>query len=211
MINSYLSEMTNVALEFGGTIDKFIGDAVLVFFGDPETLGDAEDALRCVEMALTMQKRIATLQGYWKKNGVPNALQVRMGVARGYCTVGNFGSDLRLDYTVLGSPVNLAARFQNEAAPDAILVDHNAHALIEHQVESTLKGEITAKGFARPVRYFEIVGLAGHARGESRQELSHIGEHVEVNVINSSDIRAAIEELAEIQARFEQQLQKAGE
>ena len=112
VINSYLSEMTNIAIECGGTIDKFIGDAVMVFFGDPETEGEAEDAMRGVQMAVRMQERIQELQSYWKKNGVPNGLKVRMGIATGYCTVGNFGSDQRLDYTVLGSPVNLAARLQ---------------------------------------------------------------------------------------------------
>ena len=206
VINSYLSEMTNVALEYGGTIDKFIGDAVLVFFGDPETRGDVEDAMRCVEMALTMQTRIAALQGFWKKNGVPNNLKVRMGIATGFCTVGNFGSDQRLDYTVLGSPVNLAARLQGMAEPDTILVDQNTLSLIEDQVECHMKGELTPKGFARAVRYFEVSDLSGAAHQRQRRRLSHIGEHVEVNVLDSSDIRAAIEELAEIQKRFEKQL-----
>ena len=211
VINSYLSEMTNVALEYGGTIDKFIGDAVLVFFGDPETQGDVEDAMRCVEMALTMQTRVAALQGYWKKNGVPNDLKVRMGIATGYCTVGNFGSDQRLEYTVLGSPVNLAARLQGMAEPDTVLVDQNTHSLIEDQIECEMKGEFTPKGFARTVRYFEISNLSENADFRERRSLSHIGEHVEVNVLDSSDIRAAIEELAEIQKRFEKQLSPASD
>lgn len=206
VINSYLSEMTNVALEFGGTIDKFIGDAVLVFFGDPETQGDVEDAMRCVEMALKMQERVAALQGEWRKAGVPNALRVRMGIATGFCTVGNFGSDQRLDYTVLGSPVNLAARLQGLAEPDSILVDRNTHSLIEGLVRSGAKGEFVPKGFAREVSYFEITELAETALVREGRELSHIGEHVEVNVRDGSDIRAAIEELAEIKKSFERQL-----
>ncbi|MBD3662728.1 adenylate/guanylate cyclase domain-containing protein [Sulfitobacter aestuariivivens] len=206
VINSYLSEMTNVALEFGGTIDKFIGDAVLVFFGDPESQGDFEDALRCVEMALRMQERITALQGYWKKNGVPNGLRVRMGVATGYCTVGNFGSDQRLDYTVLGRPVNLAARLQELAEPGKILTDQNTLSLINKHVRSELKGAFIPKGFAREVSYFEISDLAETTTRKRERELSHVGERVEVNVLDSSDIRAAIEELAEIQKRFEKQL-----
>ena len=184
----------------------FIGDAVLVFFGDPETKGEVEDAMRCVEMALKMQERVATLQGYWKKNGVPNNLQVRMGIATGYCTVGNFGSDQRLDYTVLGSPVNLAARLQGLAAPDSILADQNTLSLIGDNVKSEPKGDFVPKGFARAVRYYEISQLADAARERERQEFSHHGEHVEVNVLDGSDIRAAIEELAEIQKRFEKRL-----
>ena len=83
VINSYLSEMTNIAIECGGTIDKFIGDAVLVFFGDPETEGEIQDALNCVEMAIRMRQRISELQNFWKKNGVSRGLHVRMGIATG--------------------------------------------------------------------------------------------------------------------------------
>lgn len=205
VINSYLSEMTDVALEFGGTIDKFIGDAVLVFFGDPESHGEVEDAMRCVGMALRMKERIASLQAFWRKNGVPNELKVRMGIATGYCTVGNFGSDQRLDYTVLGSPVNLAARLQQLADPDAILADQNTLSLVENDTKTEMKGEIAPKGFSRSVRYFEIKGLVAPEPAKENRQLSHAGEHVDVNVHDSSDIRAAIEELAEIQRRFEAQ------
>ncbi len=206
VINSYLSEMTNIALECGGTIDKFIGDAVLVFFGDPDSEGDVEDALRCVEMAIRMQMRISELQNYWKKNGVANSLQVRMGIATGYCTVGNFGSDQRLDYTVLGSPVNLASRLQGEAEPDSILLDENTYSLIESHVTAESKGEFLPRGLSRSVQYFELLEFTALKDRLSRKKLSHVGEHVEVNIIDSSDIRGAIEELREIQVRFETQL-----
>ena len=124
-MNAYLSEMSSIALEYGGTIDKFIGDAILIFFGDPETKGDVEDALSAIEMSIRMQKRIKELQRTWKKLGLADGLMVRMGISTGYCTVGNFGSDLRLDYTVLGSPVNLAARLQSMAKPGEIIIDEN--------------------------------------------------------------------------------------
>jgi len=88
VINSYLSEMSSIAIECGGTIDKFIGDAILVFFGDPETAGETEDALRCIDMALRMQRRSEELQKYWQRQGVSRSFHVRMGVTTGYCTVG---------------------------------------------------------------------------------------------------------------------------
>jgi adenylate cyclase len=204
VINSYLSEMSSIAIECGGTIDKFIGDAVMVFFGDPESEGEVEDALKCVEMAIRMRSRIAELQKYWKKCGVPRSLRVRMGVATGYCTVGNFGSDLRLDYTVLGSPVNLAARLQGIAEPDTILVDQTTQTLIEEKVQTELRGETTPKGFARALDYFEVSDFKSSAHRKDRQQLSHVGDRVEVNVIDSSDIKAAIEELREIQLKFEE-------
>jgi adenylate cyclase len=209
VINSYLSEMTNIALECGGTIDKFIGDAVLVFFGDPESEGDAEDALRCVEMAVRMQERVKALQGYWKKIGVSNGLKVRMGIATGYCTVGNFGSDQRLDYTVLGSPVNLAARLQGLADPETVLVDQNTYSLIDKHVNAEAKGEFVPRGFSRPVRYYELLEFVAREGRGARQQLSHLGSHVEVNILDSSDIRGAIAELREIQVRFEAQLQQS--
>ena len=206
VINSYLSEMSTIAINCGGTVDKFIGDAILVFFGDPETEGDIEDALRCVEMAIQMKKRVAELQKFWKRSGVLNGLHVRMGIATGYCTVGNFGSDQRLDYTVLGSPVNLAARLQSTAKKDVILIDENTHNLIENKVQCKHKGEMIPKGFVRAMNYYEIIDFMSEEHRSQRRNLSHIGEHVEVNVIDSSNIRAAIRELREIQIEFEQQI-----
>jgi len=209
VINSYLSEMASIAIDCGGTIDKFIGDAILVFFGDPESEGEVGDALNCIEMAVRMRTRIGELQKYWKKNGVARGLHVRMGIATGYCTVGNFGSDQRLDYTVLGSPVNLAARLQDIAEPDTILVDTNTHALINDKVETAPAGETTPKGFTRPLEYHKVADFKSDSHRGDRQQLSHMGQRVEVNVFDSSDIRAAIEELREIQLSFEQRLSKS--
>ncbi len=205
VINSYLSEMATIALDCGGTIDKFIGDAVLVFFGDPESAGDTEDALKCVEMALRMHARVAEMQKYWRKLGVSRGLHVRIGIATGFCTVGNFGSEQRLDYTVLGSPVNLAARLEGLAEPDTILIDENTHTLIEGHVSCEFVEEITPKGLARPVQIYKVGDFLSDEHRERRRQLSRIGERVEVNVIDSSDIRAAIEELRQIQEDFERQ------
>ncbi len=207
VINSYLSEMSSIAIECGGTIDKFIGDAILVFFGDPETLGEDEDALHCVEMALRMNQRVSELQSHWKKLGVPRGLKVRMGITTGYCTVGNFGSEQRLDYTVLGSPVNLAARLQGLAPPDAVLVSETTYNLIKDQIECEYFDELTPKGFVRPVQIYRVKDFISDQHREGRRRLSRSGDRVEVNVIDSSDIRAAIEELRRIQKEFEQEFE----
>ncbi len=130
-MNTYLSEMSNIALQYGGTIDKFIGDAILVFFGDPETEGDRNDALRCARMAVRMRERVKELESVWHENGISKPLKVRMGINTGFCTVGNFGSDHRLEYTVLGGPVNLASRLQTAAEADTILMSEATHVLIE--------------------------------------------------------------------------------
>ncbi|MCH8809472.1 MAG: adenylate/guanylate cyclase domain-containing protein [Proteobacteria bacterium] len=207
VINSYLSEMASIAIDCGGTIDKFIGDAVLVFFGDPDSEGETEDALKCVEMAIRMQKRVAELQKYWRKHGVSRGLHVRMGIATGFCTVGNFGSEQRLDYTVLGSPVNLTARLQAMAEPDKILIDENTQSLIEAHVSCELVDQITPKGFVRPVQIYQVGDFFSEEHRNKRRRLSRVGERVEVNVIDSSDIRAAIKELRQIQEDFEKQFE----
>ena len=206
VINSYLSEMTQVALDCGGTIDKFIGDAILVFFGDPESRGEKQDALAGVDMAIKMQERIKELQGYWKKNGVTNGLNVRMGVTTGYCTVGNFGSSQRMDYTVLGKPVNLAARLESLAEAGQILISDATYALIEQQVDCKFVDEIQPKGFARAVNVYSVQEFKGTYERNSRTNLSHTLKHVEVNILDSSDIPAAIRELKLIQDEIQAHL-----
>ena len=153
-----------------------------------------------------MRARVAELQKYWQKLGVSRGLHVRMGITTGFCTVGNFGSEQRLDYTVLGSPVNLAARLQGAAKPNAILIDENAHGLIEGHVSCELIDEITPKGFVRPLKVYEVGDFLSEEHRVRRRQLSRVGKRVEVNVIDSSDIRAAIEELRQIQEDFEKQL-----
>ena len=205
VINSYLSEMTTIAVKSGGTIDKFIGDAIMVFFGDPETEGEVQDSLKCVEMAILMRQRVEELQKYWKKMGVKNGLGIRMGISTGFCTVGNFGSDLRLDYTVLGSPVNLAARLQSAAERNGILIDENTNNLINDVVQTEKNNTITPKGFVRPIDTFILKDFKSQSHKDQRKMLSHSGERIEINVIDSSDIRAAIEELKNIQEKFEKE------
>ena len=114
-LNEYFSEMTTIALRCGATIDKYIGDAMMVFFGDPESNGEKEDARACVEMALKMRERMNELQEKWSNEGFADPFQVRMGINTGYCNVGNFGSDQRLTYTIIGGEVNVAQRLESSA------------------------------------------------------------------------------------------------
>jgi len=92
LLNEYFTEMSKIALYYGGTIDKFVGDAMLIFFGDPDTEGEAQDAKACLQMAAEMQHRLAELNTKWRKEGVESPFRVRMGINTGYCNVGNFGS-----------------------------------------------------------------------------------------------------------------------
>jgi adenylate cyclase len=163
LLNSYFSEMSKIALEYGGTLDKFIGDAMVIFFGDPDTHGVKEDALRCVKMALAMQRRMSELQILWREMGSDKTFQVRMGINTGYCDVGNFGSDLRMDYTIIGSEVNLAARLEQAADPGGIVISKETYGLVRDEIVADELEPVTAKGFAEPLAVYSV-------RDEARRE-----------------------------------------
>jgi adenylate cyclase len=134
LLNHYLTEMSVIALAHGATIDKYIGDAILAFFGDPETRGVEEDAIACVNMAIAMQKRMRELQMEWRNKGLQKPFQLRIGINTGYCTVGNFGSEDHMDYTIIGSEVNLTSRLQSNAELGGILLSHETYSLIKDHV-----------------------------------------------------------------------------
>src|SRR6516225_1667909 len=157
LLNHYLTEMSLIALAHGATIDKYIGDAILAFFGDPETRGVKEDAIACVNMAIAMQKRMRELQVEWRDRGLQKPFQLRIGINTGYCTVGNFGSDDRMDYTIIGSEVNLAARLESHAELGGILLSHETYSLIKDHVLAEERTPIQAKGIAKPVRNYTVI------------------------------------------------------
>ena len=207
VINTYLGEMSKIALDSGGTIDKFIGDAMLIFFGDPETDGEKEDAIKCAQMALNMQRRADQLQEVWIAHGISSPIRVRMGISTGFCTVGNFGSDQRLEYTVFGSPVNLASRLEESTPSGTILISESTYLLIQDIAECQPMGEVTPKGFIRPIGTYRLDGLKDEAnKVMGEMALTRVGKYVEVNIRQGSDIRAAIVELKEIRDELKEQL-----
>ncbi len=107
LLNNYLNEMSKITLKYGGTIDKFVGDCVMVFFGDPTSQGAKKDAVAAVSMAIAMRKHMKVLRQQWRAQGITKPMEIRMGINTGYCTVGNFGADTRMDYTIIGREVNL--------------------------------------------------------------------------------------------------------
>ena len=124
LLNQYLTEMSKIAVSYGATIDKYMGDGIMGFFGDPASRGSKEDAIACVKMAIAMQRQMRELQLNWLDLGSEKPFQLRIGVNTGFCTVGNFGSEDRMDYTIIGNEVNLAARLQSHAELGGILVAH---------------------------------------------------------------------------------------
>ena len=159
LLNHYLTEMSKIALQYGATIDKYVGDAIVMFFGDPATLGVKEDALACVQMAVAMQKRVGELAEEWRNSGIETPLRCRIGIHTGYCTVGNFGSEDRMDYTMVGGTVNLASRLEHEASPGGVLISFETYAHVKDEVRCEERGHVQVKGIVQPVATYSVVGL----------------------------------------------------
>jgi PAS domain S-box-containing protein len=189
-LNKYLNEMSKIALEHGGTIDKYIGDAIMIFFGDPESLGEKEDAIACIKMAIAMKKKLRKMRREWDVLGLSNPLRVRMGVNTGFCTVGNFGSDERLDYTIVGGAVNLASRLESAAAVDEILISEDTHSLIKEVILCEPNEEISVKGIAYPIKTYTVLDLIETIQEEQehiKAQLKGFNLSIDFHKLNYSD------------------------
>ena len=157
-LNEYFSEMTQIAIDHGATIDKYMGDAMMVFFGDPESRGVREDARACVEMALRMLEQLKTLHKRWRASGFDQPFEIRIGINTGYCNVGNFGSDQRLSYTIIGGEVNLAQRLEANADVGGILMSYETYVHVDDLVQAEKRGAIQMKGIARDIQTYAATG-----------------------------------------------------
>lgn len=166
LLNTYLTEMSEIAFRFGGTIDKVIGDSIMVFFGDPESRGIQADAVTCVSMAIAMKRAMKDLQVRWRADGIENPPALRMGINSGVCKVGNFGTENRLDYTLLGRAVNLASRLESSAQSNEILIPKDTYDLVKDTVHCVDKGQIPIKGFAVAVDVYSAIDLHKHLKSD---------------------------------------------
>jgi class 3 adenylate cyclase len=130
----------------------------MIFFGDPETRGRQEDAIQCIGMALRMKQRTVELNEEWVDLVGPDPLHVRIGVNTGFCTVGNFGSEDRLDYTIVGGAVNAASRLEATAEADQIQISHATYSLIKDHFYCRPIGDINVKGISHQLRTYEVIG-----------------------------------------------------
>lgn len=194
LLNHYLTEMSRIALKYGGTVDKFVGDAILIFFGDPDTKGAKNDALSCVQMAIAMRERMHELEKAWRDLGIENPLRIRMGINTGFCTVGNFGSEDRLDYTIIGGTVNTASRLESAAAPGEILISYPTFALVKDQVRCEEKGPIEVKGIAYPIATYTVVGSNDdieHEMGLYCEDRPNIKIELDLHTMSDTDRKRA--------------------
>jgi class 3 adenylate cyclase len=155
-LHLYFTEVTRVAFQYGGTIDKFIGDAIMIVFGAPRATGEADQAQRCVAMARDIQTAIVGLTQRLATIEV-DPLQVRIGIGSGMATVGTFGAEHRADYTAVGVPVNRAARLEPLAPPGGILLDARTRELLDDTIAIEAFGEVTLKGFGSPEPAFRVI------------------------------------------------------
>ncbi len=201
LLNSYFSEMSRIAAEYGGTVDKFIGDAMVIFFGDPHSLGVREDALQCVKMAIAMQRAMADLQALWRDSGPSKTFRIRIGINTGFCDVGNFGSDLRMDYTIIGPEVNLAARLEQAAEPGGILISGETYALVRDEIETAQAISIVAKGFTDPITAHAVCVVPGAKKSVTtalQRELQELRARFDPGQVSSDDRSTAARALREM-------------
>lgn len=182
LLNEYFTEMAKIAHEYGATVDKFIGDAILVFFGDPETKGAAGDAQACLEMAIAMQRRMVELNREWRRRGIEAPFQSRMGINTGYCNVGNFGSADRMDYTIIGAEANLAARLESIAEPGGIVISYETYALVQNIIKARALEPISLKGISREVVPYVVEGIHDLVDKEAGGVIDRNSEHFHLHV-----------------------------
>jgi class 3 adenylate cyclase len=157
VLRQYHAEMGRLILEHEGTLERFTGDGMMVFFNDPVPVPDA--AARAVRMAVAMRERVSEMIGKWRKQGFE--LDLGVGIAQGYATIGAIGFEGRLDYGAIGTVTNLAARLCGEAKPGQILASRRVATQLEGEIEVEEIGDLTLKGFARPVAACNVLKLRG--------------------------------------------------
>lgn len=206
LLTNYLTEMSNIATKWGGTIDKFIGDAMLVFFGDPSSDGHKNDAINCVAMANEMLIKLQEIRKAWLNRGVSKTLNARMGIHSSVCTVGNFGSQDRLDYTVIGNGVNLASRLESSSEANKILISEDTYLLVKEEFEVNERETITVKGFSYPLKTYEVIGRKENSDATNQPLHEEMpGFSLRYNPSELSDNEAAIKLISDVLMRLEKQ------
>ena len=155
VLDEFHNEMGEEIFRFEGTLERFAGDGLMVFFNDP--LPCPAPADRAVRMALAMRERVDALARTWRKRG--HQLGFGVGIAQGYATLGRIGFKGRVDYGAIGTVTNLASRLCDEAQPGQILVSQRVYSEVEELVEAEAVGELSLKGFLKPVPTFNVFGL----------------------------------------------------
>jgi adenylate cyclase len=155
VLQQYHAVLGKLIHKYEGTVERFSGDGIMIFFGDPLPCPDPN--VRAVQMAVEMRNQVGELLVTWRKHGYE--LGFGVGIAHGYATLGRIGFEGRFDYGAVGTVVNLAARLCSDAKDGQILIDGKVHSAIEASISTEFAGELTLKGIHRPVRVFNVCAL----------------------------------------------------
>jgi class 3 adenylate cyclase len=155
VLGQYHQSIGDLVMRYDGTLERFTGDGIMVFFNDPVPVDDA--AARAVRLGVAMRARVQELAQAWRRAGHDLALGV--GIAQGYATCGRIGFEGRYDYAAIGTVTNLAARLCSAAEPWQVLVTQKVNAAVEELAVTRPIGELTLRGFSRPVATFDVIGL----------------------------------------------------
>jgi adenylate cyclase len=162
VLHDYHEGLGELIFRHEGTLDRFAGDGIMIVFNDPIICADHTE--RAVKLALEMRDRVEKLAQQWQRRG--HTLGFGVGIAAGYATLGQIGFERRREYTAIGSVINLASRLCDEAKPGQIIIGQRAFGAVEHNVESKPVGELSLKGFAKPVAAHEILRWREAAQGQ---------------------------------------------
>ncbi|MBN2161095.1 MAG: CHASE2 domain-containing protein [Spirochaetes bacterium] len=159
-LNEYLTEMTDIVLKYNGTVDKYIGDAIMAFYGAPVAMPD--HPVKACLAAVDMKKRLRELQEKWRNEGV-EPIFARMGIHSGKATVGNMGSRTRMDYTVMGDAVNLASRLEgaNKSFNTSAMISGSTYEAAKERIDGRQLGKIRVVGKKEAVPIYELLGAKG--------------------------------------------------
>ncbi len=207
ILNTYMYCMTLIANKHGAVLDKFIGDGMVCFFGEPDSRGARQDALDCVAMAIDMRREMRTLRQKWRLMGF-EGLYIRIGITTGYCHVGNFGSNSRLSYTLIGKEANLAARLEATAGKSEIFISESTHDYIYHDYECEYAGAYALKGFDEKVSAWQVLDPDANKGRLSKwvdQTLPGFNLHLNFKDMASDDYKAIREGLNFALQRIEQE------
>jgi class 3 adenylate cyclase len=155
VLGEYHAALGELIHRFEGTLERFTGDGLMVFFNDPTPCPDAPE--RAVRMAVAMRSRVARLTEAWVRRG--HDLDFGVGIAQGHATIGRIGFEGRSDYAAIGAVTNMAARLCAEARPGQILISQRVHAATEDMTTAEPAGDLELRGFSRPARAFNVLGL----------------------------------------------------
>ena len=210
VLNDYLSHMTEIAKQYGATIDKFMGDAILIFFGDPDSQGVEQDAKNCLDMALAMRQQMKFLRARWEKMGYA-PLHIRMGISTGYCHVGNYGAMHRMAYTIVGRDANLAARLQSAAEIDEILISDETYKLVKSSYLCAPKEPMELKGIQDVVKTWQVIEKYSNIHNENEQwfDYEYKGFHLVLNMqeVQNFEYTELVDVLEKMIARIQLQQQ----